>query len=157
MTDIDNARMKLQYGTGRRATALDRVALVLRKAAALMGKALETSAATVSAHEHDKIGMGKLDPPPQIGRLSDVVDNAARHSARAQECHEGASVRVDAALYELEQLKNELSTVIDPRLLARTSGILEVETSRERGVDADFGPRAEVVKAGPAGSKRSAA
>ncbi len=122
-----------------------------------MGVGGGTVAASARAGENAKREIGRLDAPPQIGRLSDVVDNAARHGARAQECHEGASLRVDAALYELEQLRSELSAVVDPRLLARTGGILEAEAARARGAEAHSRPMADVVKAGPAGSKRSAA
>lgn len=60
-----------------------------------------------------------------LGRLSKAVDAARRHGERAEALHLGAGRRIDAALYELEQLRQDLQSVVDPKLLVRTSEILE--------------------------------
>lgn len=62
---------------------------------------------------------------PQLSRLSGIVEAAAYHSERARQCHAAAGVRVDAALYELEQLRLELQAVVAPSLLAGTRRVLE--------------------------------
>lgn len=60
-----------------------------------------------------------------MDKLSRVVDAASLHGERAQSYHESAGRRIDSALYELEQLRQELESVVDPKLLQRTSEILE--------------------------------
>lgn len=87
-----------------------------------------------------------------MGKLSTVVDAACRHGERAQACHDSAGRRIDAALYELDQLRQELEAVVDPQLLKRTGEILQ-------GASA-LAPAAldkSEIKAGPATAERSAA
>lgn len=164
MTDTDKARMTLQSGTGRRAVAAERFALVLRKAASLMRMWRDAAPATVgsaSTGDDTQSGAGGREMQPQagpkVGRLSDVVASAARHSARAQACHDDAGVRVDAALYELEQLRQELKAVVDPRLLARSSGTSEAAASQGSGAAKVPEQAGDVITGGRAGSTRSAA
>lgn len=93
------------------------------------------------------------EPPAardHMGKLSTVVDAACRHGERAQALHESAGRRIDAALYELEQLRQELEAVVDPQLLKRTSEILQ-------NANAPSLQRPSAVTADPATAKRSAA
>ena len=95
---------------------------------------------------------------PHLTKLTSVVETAAQHVERAEQCHRGAGIRIDAALYELEQLRMELQSVVDPALLKGTSRILDAEAASigtKSGMSAQ--PASEPAKAGPAGSARSAA
>ncbi len=87
---------------------------------------------------------------PQLSKLTAVVETAAQHVERAEHCHRSAGIRIDAALYELDQLRMELQTVVDPALLQGTSRILDAEIAGAQ-------PASEPTKVGPAGSARSAA
>lgn len=55
----------------------------------------------------------------QAARLSGVVTNAVARGERAVALHGRASRRIDAAIYELAELRRELSAVVDLRPLPR--------------------------------------
>ncbi|MEQ1715340.1 MAG: hypothetical protein ABL907_05055 [Hyphomicrobium sp.] len=92
---------------------------VLSRVAAMLG-------ASAKGHEKPQAEAAQaLDPSgpearedAQLTRLSGVIERASLHGERAQRCHDGAGLRIDAALYELEQLREELRAVVDPALLA---------------------------------------
>ena len=50
----------------------------------------------------------------QMDRLATLVHASARRSERAHRCHAGAAQRIDAAIYELEQLRAEIASVLRP-------------------------------------------
>lgn len=56
---------------------------------------------------------------PLMKELAGVVHGAVGHGERAQRYHDGAARRIDAALYELDQLRMELAAVLSPELLDR--------------------------------------
>ena len=60
---------------------------------------------------------------PHLNRLVDVVATAANCGERASRLHNAAGLKVDSALYELEQLRLELEEVVAPHLLGRTRTI----------------------------------
>ena len=50
----------------------------------------------------------------QMERLAAVVRATAGRGERAARCHAGAAQRIDAAIYELEQLRAEIASVLRP-------------------------------------------
>ena len=68
----------------------------------------------------------------ELQQLSGVIEGAALQVERAGRWHAGAGQRVDAALYELEQLRRDLEAVVDPALLAGTRRILAADAGAER-------------------------
>lgn len=95
---------------------------------------------------------------PQLSKLTTVVESAAHHVERAEHCHRGAGVRIDAALYDLEQLRMELGAIVDPALLQTTSRPPAAEVARrEVASGAAAEPPSAPPTAGRAGSTRSAA
>jgi hypothetical protein len=91
-----------------------------------------------------------------------VVESTARHVERAERCHRGAGIRIDAALYELDQLRMELQSVVDPALLEGTSRLLDSSAAEKSKAATTSNPTPHetadtALKAAPAGSARSAA
>lgn len=133
-------------------------------AALLRGRGAAAPADVQAALDRGRPSPGD-GPPPQIARLSEVVERTARHGARAEQCHENAGLRIDAALYELEQLRHELEAVVDPALLAGTSRILAEAGGGEEIASAAAAPASDPVSgksgtevtAAPAAPVRSAA
>ena len=73
---------------------------------------------------------------PHLNRLVDVVATAANCGERASRLHNAAGLKVDSALYELEQLRLELEEVVAPHLLGRTRTIpRESGTLEPGGID----------------------
>ncbi len=93
-------------------------------------------------------------PPPHLARLTGVVEAAARHGERAQSCHDDASLRIDSALYELEQLRRELESVVPSELLQRAHEIL---ADAARAPNAQPSESEPALKAGPVVTAQSAA
>lgn len=61
----------------------------------------------------------EVDPKTrQMQRLLELIHSSARRSERAVRCHARAAQRIDAAIYELEQLRAEIATVIRPKPVA---------------------------------------
>jgi hypothetical protein len=48
----------------------------------------------------------------QMERLAALIHASARRGERAARCHASAARRIDAAIYELEQLRAEIATVV---------------------------------------------
>jgi hypothetical protein len=132
-------------------TALERMASTLRD----MGSAAPSGDVAV---ERTALRRAAAQAQPHLTKLTSVVETAARHVERAEQCHRGAGIRIDAALYELEQLRMELQAVVDPALLQGTSRILDADAASS-GTKSGVSPQAatEPAKAGPARSARSAA
>jgi hypothetical protein len=147
-------------GSGRRASFSETFARVLRAAAWVMrrgGASGSGEAGPGRKSDNPQVVAAGPEVLPHVGRLSDVVARAARNSLRAQKCHDSASVRVDAALYELEKLREELKAVVDPARLAPTAGSSAIAAAGGGGEGARAASEPAGVRAGPAGSKRSAA
>lgn len=56
-----------------------------------------------------------INPAAQMQRLAAVVREAVDQGERAARYHQGASRHIDAALYELEQLRDDLEAVLQRR------------------------------------------
>jgi hypothetical protein len=69
-------------------------------------------------------GVPPVEPVSHLSRLAGIIDSTARHAARADACHRCAEVRIDAALYELEQLRSDLAAVVPPAMLTGTERLL---------------------------------
>lgn len=88
----------------------------------------------------------------QFGKLSTMIGSQARQVDHAGRCHDAAAVRLDAALYELEQLRRELAAVVDPSLLVSTQRLLAAAAKmRAEDTCLEERPRAS-GEAGNAGS-----
>lgn len=135
---------------GACAAALGRMAASLR----------EIGSARPSLDAAGRTDAGRAGTPasPHLTKLTAVVDTTAQHVERAERCHRGAGIRIDAALYELEQLRMELQSVVDPALLQGTNRILDTAASSSGSKSGDGAqPPSEPAKAVPAVSARSAA
>lgn len=71
----------------------------------------------------------------QFERLAGVIQAAAGRGANAGRCHARAAQRIDAALYELDRLREELCGVIAASALAPAPGAASrnaaIDTSRQ--------------------------
>lgn len=120
----------------------DACAAALRRALALLQSSSPDQQLAEAGQQSTSIVAqyaGESGEHAQLARLVGVVERAAEHAMRAEQCHRAAAVRVDAALYELEQLRADLIGIIAPEKLA---GLLR---------------QAVAITAGQAGSERSAA
>ena len=136
---------------------------MLGKVAALLGGKTAAQSSSAATQAEPRKPLLDLKPAPQLTKLSGVVETAAGHGERASHYHERAGLRVDAALYELEQLRKELESVVDPQLLARTMAILEQSAALKqvaavsRADSADSTARRDEPTVAPARAARPAA
>lgn len=82
------------------------------------------------------------DETAQIARLAGIVTAAVGHSDRAGNLHDLAARRIDAALYDLGNLRDELAAVIERPLPRCTdAGDLTIAGLKARLADAAPGIR----------------
>ena len=70
---------------------------------------------------------------PQLDRLIDVVRGSASRGDRALDCHHGAQTQVNAALYELDRLREELAGVIGTGTISAAEPAVEAAEARGGG------------------------
>ena len=112
-----------------------------------------------ASHGHQSGHQSGEQDGGQLGRLSAIVGTQARQVERADRCHSAAAVRLDAALYELEQLRDELAAVVDPALLVATDRLIGTANAVSCKTASAHSPSAppSAAMAARAGSSRSAA
>jgi hypothetical protein len=125
------------------ANALRRAAHLMREVGTTSRGSLQRAATRLGGSPASSTGDKSI--PLVIARAAD------RHEERVRACQQGASQRIDAALCELDRLRQELSAVIDPALLGHA------DRNGTVGIRAPERPQsAPTVTAGPATRARSA-
>jgi hypothetical protein len=85
-------------------------------------------------------------PARNMDRLSSTVETAAQRSENASRCHDNARRQIDSALYDLDQLRLELQSIVPADMLNAAAPEMSARPKPASDVTAD-----------PARSKRSAA